>query len=283
MKKHTMTQPTQPPDLTTRWFGPSDQSALARVLGQADPPAGERCAACTFAIAATDSGIVGTAAKPNGAFKPRLQRFALHARCIAGAQAAPAAARPAATTPPAPDVEKPEPIGKQYRDWERDHPDERPPFDSAALEALEHRRDELRREYAAIKKAEAAGENPGRRSFAVYTDLMDAHDEIRAAKGSYRLPDRADSALEETVTNRIRLKAVTLALAELVPGFDERYSALFDVMIDRDYDPLYHRATHAEWSTAQRHADWVEGVGRPIYGLFQPDEATPADDAASQT
>lgn len=264
----------QQSDLATQWFGESDGSPLALALGRTEPPIGAPCTACKTVIAANDAGIVGASVKGVGAFKPRPTRFVLHAKCIVGASSA------AAPLAPVPRADAEAAVGKQYRDWERDHPDERPPFPASDLEALKRRRADLQAEYDALDALPQSAVHEERmkrsdRLHKIWMTISEIDAEIRAADGCYpRLGGRLDVAIEEGVTARIRTKAIVLALEDVLPGFKTRYQSRFQEMIERDFDPLKHLAEHAPWATEDAHPEWARDIGGPVYGAF--DESPPA-------
>lgn len=267
-----MTQSAE--SLTTQWFGAPDESPLSRVLGKAEPPIGERCTACSSPITVNDAGIVGMSMRKTGGFKARQGRFILHAQCITGHA-------PAMTNTPVQraenrveDAEPMAPVQTRYRDWEREHPGERPPFPPADLEELKRRRDDLQRDYDELSAEPDSGAHKDvmakiRRLGVLSSALSELESEIRAGEGAYTwFGGTLDAIVDESVTARIRTKAVVLALDEMLPGFAERYSRRFDEMVNRDFDPLYHLATNAPWATQDAHAAWARDVGTPVYGLF---------------
>lgn len=257
-------------DTSTQWFGARDDSALARLLGDADTPVGDSCAACTQPIQAEDAGIVGTSLRKTGGFKASTTRFVLHAGCISGAPRQIVNTTPRATVTPE-TIE----IPRKYRDWDKQHFGERPPYPKSDLDALKQLRETLRAEHVALSN----GSNASRvtdftprdlRRFQVETALLELGSELAAAEGAYANGTRNYLAMEETVAIRIRNKAMVLTLEDMLPGFSDKYGQRFDELYDRDYKPLLHSAMHASWATRDSYADWTRTVGTPLYGI--PDE-----------
>lgn len=254
---------------TTQWFGSADGSTLSRVLSHTEPPVGKNCAQCHIVISARDAGIVGTTEKRVGAFKPYYAPFVLHAKCIGLAQVTEqrnTAPRKNPTT-----IQ----IGTTYRDWHEQNPGKRPPFPQSDAEKLRVQiadlvaeRDGLEQERVPTNDL-AARKNRSERLSALWDAIREIEGELRIADGN--LGWTITDILDRGVANRVRIKALQLALEQTIPEFAAIFEQKFQELIERDFEPLWHEATHATWTTIDAFPEWSATIGKSLYGISEDD------------